>query len=86
MLMCPHHLHYFFIFCAFLFVVYLKKPQIVKNGELIPNFGKYRVNIILDDKTLQYFHVPIAYQIQQIIYKTMGLSIFKAQQGSLSSI
>jgi len=30
---------------------------------------------ILDDKTLQYFHVPIAYQIQQIIYKTIGLSI-----------
>ena len=26
-------------------------------------------------KTLQYFHVPIAYKIQQIIYKTMGLSI-----------
>ena len=47
----------------------------VKNGELFPNCGKYRVNIILDDKTLQYFHVPIAHQIQQIIYKTMGLSI-----------
>jgi len=24
---------------------------------------------------LQYFYDPIAYQIQQIIYKTMGLSI-----------
>jgi len=36
-----------------------------KSGELIQNCGKYRVNIILDDKTLQYFHVPIAYQIQQ---------------------
>ena len=33
------------------------------------------MNIILDDKTLQYFHVPIAYLIQQIIYKTMGISI-----------
>ena len=53
----------------------MKKPQIVKHGELILNCGKYRVNIILDDKTLQYFHVPIAYQIQQIVYKTMGLSI-----------
>jgi len=61
MLMCPHHLHYFLIFCAFLIVVYLEKTQKVKNGELIPNRGKYRVNIIFDDKTLQYFHVPIAY-------------------------
>ena len=47
----------------------------VKNGELFPNCGKYRVNTILDVKTLQYFHAPIAYQIQQIICKTMGLSI-----------
>jgi len=38
----------------------VEKPQIVKNGELIPNCGKYRLNIILEDKTLQYFHVPIA--------------------------
>ena len=52
----------------------VEKTANSKNGELIPNCGKYRVNIILDDKTLQYFHVPIAYQIQ-IIYKTMGLSI-----------
>ena len=69
--MCKHHLHYFLIFCAF-FIVENIKPQIVKNGELIPNCGKCRVNIILDHKTLQYFHVPIAYQIQQIIDKTMG--------------
>ena len=71
----------------------MKKPQIVKNGELIPNCGKYRVNIILDVKTLQYFHVPIAYQIQQIIYKTIGLSILvlifegtRAQKIGLKSI
>jgi len=35
----------------------------------------YHVKIILDDKTLQYCHVPIAYQIQQKIYKTVEVSI-----------
>jgi len=47
----------------------------------------------MHDKTLQYFHVPIAYQIQQILYKTMGLyiilvAIFKearAQKNGLKS-
>ena len=58
--MSPHYLHYFLIFCAF--------SKNSKNGELTPNCGKYRVNIILGDKTLQYLYVPIAYQIQQIIY------------------
>jgi len=63
MLMCPHHLHLFYILCIFVCGLVGEKTQIVKNGGLIPNCGKYRVNIILDDKTLQHFHVPIAYQI-----------------------
>ena len=63
------------ILCIFVCGLVEKKPQIVKHGEPIPKCGKYRMNIILDDKTLKYFHVLIAYQIQQIIYKTMGLFI-----------
>jgi len=43
-----------------------------KNGEISQNCGKYRVNIIMDYKTLQYFHVPIAYQIHLIIKKCVG--------------
>ena len=61
--------------CIFVCGLVGKKTQIGKNGELIPNCGKYSVNFILDDKRLQYFHVPIAYQVQQIIYKTMVVSI-----------
>ena len=63
--------YYFVHFC-----LWFSWKWIVQNGELIPNCGNYRVNIILDDKTLQYFPVLIAYQIRQIIYKIMGVSIF----------
>jgi len=76
MLMRPHHLHYLLIFCAFLFVVQLEKTA---NSRKIENVFRMLANIawILSwtIKRLQYFHVPIAYQIQQIIYKTMGVSI-----------
>jgi len=64
-----------YILCIFVCGLVKKNLQILKSGKLIPNCGKYGVTIILDDKTLQYFHVPIAYQIQQIVYKTMGMSI-----------
>ena len=64
-----------YILCIFVCGLVEKTANSKQNGERIPNCSKYRVNIILDDKTLQYFHVLIAYQIQPIIYKTMGLSI-----------
>ena len=69
-----------YILCI-LFVVQLKITANSKTGELIHNCGKYRVNIMLDDKTLQYFNVPIAYQIQQIIliflfYQTLSFKRF----------
>ena len=62
-----------------------KQPQIVNHGDISHNCGKYRVNIIMDDKTMLYFEVPIAYQIQQILFKKYGgggcvailVSIFK---------
>jgi len=66
--MCPRTLHYFLIFCAFLFAGKLDITANSKNGETRQDCGKCRVNIILDDETL-HFHVPIAYQIQHIIYK-----------------
>ena len=65
--MFPHHLLFFLMFNAFLFVVKLKITANSKKGEISQKCGKYRVNIIMDNKTLQCYHVPIAYQIQQII-------------------
>ena len=62
---------YFLMFYAFLFVVLLKITASSKKMAKLVRRGKYRVNIIMDDKTLQYFHVPIAYQIQQLI-KNVG--------------
>ena len=50
-------------------------PLLKGQGHTHLEVGNYRVNIILDDKTLQYFRVSMAYQDQQIIYKTMGVSI-----------
>ena len=79
-----------YILCIFVCGLVENNRKQCKNGELIPKCGKFRASIILDDKTLQYVHVPIAYRIHQIIYKTMALSIlvsiFKHDSNVFSAI